>query len=98
MRAKSKGIAIPEKPRPQVEDDDVLPLWRRYAKLRTQLLPYLQAADAEYQRTGLPIMRSFALHWPGDRRLSGVEDAFLFGPDLLAAPVVDRKSTRLNSR
>ena len=88
MRAKSKGIAIPDKPRPQVEDDDVLGLWRRYAKLRTQLLPYLQAADAEYQQTGLPIMRSLALVHPEDPRVAGVEDAFLFGPDLLAAPVV----------
>jgi alpha-glucosidase (family GH31 glycosyl hydrolase) len=88
MRAKSKGIALPEKPRPQVEDADVLPLWRRYAKLRTQLLPYLQAADDEYQRTGLPLMRSLALLYPGDDRLARVDDAFGFGPDLLAAPVI----------
>jgi hypothetical protein len=63
-------------------------VWRRYARLRTRLLPYLLAADAEYQRTGMPIMRSHALRWPDDARLSGVEDAFGFGPDLLAAPVV----------
>ena len=88
MRAKSKGIAIPDKARPQVESPDVLPIWRRYAKLRTQLLPYLTAADAEYQRTGMPMMRSLALSFPGEPRLAGVEDSFLFGPDLLAAPVV----------
>jgi sulfoquinovosidase len=88
MRAKSKGIALPEKARPQVETPDVLPIWRRYARLRTQLLPYLLGADDEYQRTGMPMMRSFALLWPGDRRLSGVEDTFLFGDDLLAAPVI----------
>jgi sulfoquinovosidase len=94
MRAKSKGIALPEKPRPQVEDPDVLPLWRRYAKLRTQLLPYLQAADAEYQRSGMPLMRSLALLHPDDDRLARVEDAFAFGPDLLAAPVVRPGVTR----
>jgi hypothetical protein len=88
MRAKSKGIAIPEKARPQVEDPDVLPLWRRYAKLRTQLLPYLESADEEYQRTGMPLMRSLALLHPDDERLRRVEDAFGFGPDLLAAPVI----------
>ena len=88
MRAKSKGIALPEKQRPQVETPEVLPIWRRYARLRTQLVPYLMGADAEYQRTGLPMMRSFALHWPDDPRLSGVDDAFLLGGDLLAAPVI----------
>jgi sulfoquinovosidase len=93
MRAKSKGIALPGKPRPQVEDEDVLPIWRRYAKLRTQLLPYLQAADAEYQRTGMPIMRSLALAFPDQAHVAGVEDAFLFGPDVLAAPVISPGAT-----
>jgi alpha-glucosidase (family GH31 glycosyl hydrolase) len=88
MRAKSKGIALPDKERPQVETPEVLPIWRRYAKLRTQLLPYLQAADAEYQRSGMPIMRSLALVFPDQAHVSGVEDAFMFGPDLLAAPVI----------
>ena len=88
MRAKSKGIALPEKARPQVETPDVMPIWRRYARLRTQLLPYLLGADDEYQRTGMPMMRSFALSWPEDRRLSGVEDAFMLGDSLLAAPVI----------
>ena len=93
MRAKSRGIALPEKERPQVETPDVLPIWRRYAKLRTQLLPYLLAADGEYQRTGMPMMRSFALAFPEEERLAGVDDAFLFGPDLLAAPVITPGAT-----
>ena len=32
-------------------------IWRRYAKLHTQLNPYIRAADATYRRTGMPIMR-----------------------------------------
>ncbi|HEV2812647.1 MAG TPA: TIM-barrel domain-containing protein [Solirubrobacteraceae bacterium] len=93
MRAKSKGIALPEKARPQVETPEVLPIWRRYAKLRTQLLPYLEAADAEYQRTGMPIMRSLALMFPDQGHVGGVEDAFMFGPDVLAAPVIEPGAT-----
>ncbi|HEX8082998.1 MAG TPA: TIM-barrel domain-containing protein [Solirubrobacteraceae bacterium] len=93
MRAKSKGIALPEKERPQVETPEVLPIWRRYAKLRTQLLPYLVAADDEYQRTGMPIMRSLALAFPEEAHVAGVEDAFMFGPDVLAAPVLTPGAT-----
>ncbi len=93
MRAKSKGIAIPEKARPQVETPEVLPIWRRYAKLRTQLLPYITAADDEYQRTGMPMMRSLGLMFPDQAHVGGVEDAFMFGPDLLAAPILSPGAT-----
>jgi alpha-glucosidase (family GH31 glycosyl hydrolase) len=88
MRTQADGIHIPESERPQLWDPEVVAHWRRWAKLRTQLYPYLAAADAQYGRTGLPIMRHLSLAYPRDRRAVGVDDAFLFGPDLLAAPVV----------
>jgi alpha-glucosidase (family GH31 glycosyl hydrolase) len=88
MRTQRDGIALPEKERPQVEDPETLPIWRRYAKLRTQLQPYLAAADAGYRRTGLPIMRHLALAYPGDAKAFARDQQFLFGPDLLAAPVL----------
>jgi alpha-glucosidase (family GH31 glycosyl hydrolase) len=89
MRLQATGIAIPEKPRVQPWGPAILPQWRRWAKLRTQLFPYIEAADAEYRRSGLPIMRHLALTHPDDERAIRVDDAFMFGPDLLAAPVVD---------
>jgi alpha-glucosidase (family GH31 glycosyl hydrolase) len=88
MRTEANGVAVPAKPRPQISDPGVLPQWRRWAKLRTQLYPYVAAADAQYRRTGLPIMRQLALAYPDDRRAVAREDEFLFGPDLLAAPVL----------
>jgi alpha-glucosidase (family GH31 glycosyl hydrolase) len=87
MRTKRSGIAIPAYERPQVYDRAHLPVWRRYAKLRTQLLPYLRAADAEHRRTGLPLMRHLALVHPGDPRAVAQDTEFLLGEDLLAAPV-----------
>jgi sulfoquinovosidase len=88
MRTQADGIHIPETERPQLWDPGVVAHWRRWAKLRTQLYPYLAAADAQYRRTGMPIMRHLALVYPRDRRAHAVEDSFMFGPDLLAAPVV----------
>ena len=87
MRTKAEGIGTGQDLRPQIWQPRMLPRYRRWAKLRTQLYPYLVAADAEYRRSGLPMMRHLALAYPGDRRAVGTEDAFLFGPDLLAAPV-----------
>ena len=87
MRTKRSGIAIPGYERPQVFDRESLPIWRRYTKLHTQLYPYLRAADAVYRSSGLPIMRHALLTHPGDRRAIRAHDQFMFGPDLLAAPV-----------
>jgi alpha-glucosidase len=94
MRTQANGIRIPESERPQVWDPAILPHWRRWAKLRTQLYPYLAAADRAYRRTGLPIMRHLALAYPGDARAVAQDDEFLFGPDLLAAPVLDEGAVR----
>jgi alpha-glucosidase (family GH31 glycosyl hydrolase) len=79
-----------------VWDAGIVGEWQRWAKLRTQLYPYLAAADREYRRTGLPIMRHLALAYPRDRRATAQEDEFLFGPSLLAAPVLDE--SRLTRR
>ncbi|HEX2388713.1 MAG TPA: TIM-barrel domain-containing protein [Solirubrobacterales bacterium] len=89
MRTQANGIALPAKDRPQVWDAEQIDNWRRYAKLRTSLYPYIAAAEATYRRSGLPIMRHLALVYPGDRRATRQDDEFLFGPDLLAAPVVE---------
>ena len=51
MRTKHGGVGTGPG-RPQVYDPDQIANWRRYAKLRTQLYPYIAAADAFYRRTG----------------------------------------------
>jgi alpha-glucosidase (family GH31 glycosyl hydrolase) len=88
MRTKSSGQAIPPYERPQIWEPAIRPHWRRYAKLRTQLYPYLAAAAEAYRGTGMPLMRHLALVTPRDRTAAGLEDEFMFGPDLLAAPVL----------
>ena len=94
MRTQAEGIAIPDKPRPQIWDEAIVGHWRRWAKLRTQLYPYLVAADAAYQRTGVPIMRHHALANPLDPAAVARDDQFMFGPSLLAAPVLEPGATR----
>jgi alpha-glucosidase (family GH31 glycosyl hydrolase) len=94
MRTQANGIRIPESERPQVWDAGIVRHWRRWAKLRTLLYPYVAAADRAYRRRGLPIMRHLALVHPSDPRAVRREDEFMFGPDLLAAPVLDPGATR----
>ena len=94
MRTQANGFQLPEKDRAQVTDPDQIANWRRYTKLHTQLYPYLRAAAAGYRRSGLPVMRHLALAYPADPRATVREDEFLFGPDLLAAPVLEPGARR----
>lgn len=89
MRTQHNGFAVPTtKVRPQIYDDDQIANWKRYAKLRTQLYPYAAAAAAEYDRSGLPLMRHLVLAYPDDAEAVDRDEQFLFGSDLLAAPVL----------
>jgi alpha-glucosidase len=61
---------------------------RRMIELRYRLMPYLYNAFREASETGLPVMRALLLEYPGDATAVGQEGEFLFGDDLLVAPVV----------
>jgi len=93
MRTQANGVAVPSKARPQVLDPDQIDNWRRYTKLHTQLYPYLAGAVRAYRETGLPPVRHLALAYPRDPVAAEIEDQFLFGPDLLAAPVLEPGAT-----
>ncbi len=50
-------------------------------------MPYLYSSAAESCRQGLPLLRPLVLEYPGDRNVRHICDEYLFGPDLLVAPV-----------
>jgi alpha-D-xyloside xylohydrolase len=42
----------------------------------------------------MPIMRALVLEYQNDQRAREAKDEYLFGPDLLAAPVIDENTSR----
>jgi alpha-D-xyloside xylohydrolase len=66
-----------------------LEIYRHYAILHDQLLPYSLAAATEARETGLPIMRAMPLLYPehDEAHQDWAQYQFLYGPALLAAPV-----------
>ena len=68
MRTKAEGIGAHAGPAPAGLGGAGARVRRRYAKLRTQLYPYLVRADRAYRQEGLPIMRHLALAYPNDPR------------------------------
>jgi alpha-glucosidase len=63
-------------------------LAREALKRRYRLLPTLYTLMHEAAETGLPVLRPLVMHAPGDREAVAAFDQFLFGRDLLVAPVV----------
>jgi alpha-glucosidase len=61
---------------------------RRAIELRYRLLPHLYNVMREAAETGLPAMRPLMLEYPEDGTTYGMDDQFLFGSDLLVAPVL----------
>jgi alpha-D-xyloside xylohydrolase len=60
---------------------------RRLLFLRERLRPYVQEQMRVAHETGLPPMRPLFVDHPDDATSWQVEDQYLFGPDVLVAPV-----------
>ncbi|HEX8819646.1 MAG TPA: glycoside hydrolase family 31 protein [Archangium sp.] len=71
-----------------------LSLTRECLERRYRLLPTLYSLMHEASVEGLPVMRPLVMYAPGDVEALRAEDAFLFGKDLLVAPVVRQGQTR----
>ena len=72
----------------QVDGDPaVLAHFARATRLWLHLVPYLRTLVAEAAASGLPAQRALFLHYEADRRTHTIQDAYLYGSDLLVAPV-----------
>jgi len=60
---------------------------RNSIKLRYHLLPYIYTAFWQAADNGIPIMRPLLLEYPDDWAAANRNDEYLFGNDLLVAPV-----------
>lgn len=68
-------------------------IFRKFARLRYRLFPYLYSLAAEATENGLPVIRPLVLEYQDERSVYGVDDQFLLGSDLLVAPVLREDDT-----
>lgn len=68
---------------------DLLDCFARWSRVHAHLAPYVREICQEAVATGLPAQRPLFLHFPEDPALHGVQDQYLYGSDLLVAPVVE---------
>jgi alpha-glucosidase (family GH31 glycosyl hydrolase) len=91
-------IGVPETkdyhPEPaEIRDPSIEPICKKYLELRYRLMPYLYSAVKETCETGIPIIRALWLHYPYDSIATARGDEYLYGSDILVAPVVEKGAT-----
>lgn len=80
-------------PESELHNAQVEPICRKYLDLRYRLMPYLYSAVRDGSLTGLPILRALWLHYPHDPKAVALGDEYLWGRDILVAPVVEKGAT-----
>ena len=84
----SRNILQSEMNNPAIE-----PIARRFSELRSQLMPYTYTLAWEARTTGMPLMRAMWLQYPNDVRARGLGAQYMWGANLLIAPVFERGAT-----
>ena len=63
---------------------------RKAIELKYTLFPYIYTYAREAHDTGLPLMRAMVLEYPNDTEAYRLNGQFMFGKELLVAPVVEK--------
>jgi alpha-glucosidase (family GH31 glycosyl hydrolase) len=69
------------------------PICKKYLELRYRMMPYLYSAVHECTQTGMPIIRAMWLHYPDEPAAVARGDQYLWGRDVLVAPVFEKSAT-----
>ena len=77
----------------EMNNPTIEPVVKKYDELRYQLMPYTYTLAWEARATGMPLMRALWLHYPTDSVATRLGDEYLWGRDLLIAPVYQKGAT-----
>lgn len=73
--------------------EDNYEILKKYLFIRERLCPYIRDCMKAASESGAPVMRPLFYDFPEDKDSWEIEDAYMFGPDLLVAPVMEEGVT-----
>ena len=80
----------------EMNNKTIEPIVKKYDELHYQLMPYNYTLAWEARNTGMPMMRAMWLHYPADQKCSSTGDQYLWGRDMLIAPVYKKGAANRN--
>ncbi len=76
--------------------EDFLQTFRFIAETRYRLMPYIYSQAALCTQQGLPLLRALLLEYPNDPNAWMLEDEYLFGNNILIAPLMEENAINRN--
>lgn len=73
---------------------DFLEAFKKADNLRYELMPYIYAQAKECTEKGLPMLRALFVEYPNDPGSWLIDDQYLFGSDILVAPMFENGTGR----
>ena len=73
--------------------EEIFEILKKYLFIRERLRPYIRECMKQASLTGAPVMRPLFFDFNEDKAAWETEDEYMFGPDLLVAPVMEEKVT-----
>lgn len=71
---------------------ELLSGFARWSRVHAALAPWVRHLCDEATATGLPAQRALFLHYPDDRETFTIQDQYLYGADLMVAPVIEENA------
>ena len=76
-------------PREMWEMGKFFPVLVEFDKLRYKFLPYIYSVSGQVFKENYTMMRALVMDFPEDKNVYDIKDEYMFGPQVLVAPVTD---------
>jgi hypothetical protein len=80
----------------EMNNKTIEPVVKKYDELRYGLMPYTYTLVWQAHNSGMPVMRAMWLHYPDDEYCRKASDQYLWGKDMLVAPVYEKGAVTRN--
>ena len=91
---KEQGTQVTYPPDSELHNTTIEPICKKFLELRYSLLPYNYTLMREACDTGMPPMRAMVLAYPKDAEAVKLGDQYMWGPNMLVEPVVEKGATK----
>jgi alpha-D-xyloside xylohydrolase len=93
LSSHSRAHGAPPK-EPWEYGEDFTEAYRKAVNMRYRLMPYIYAQAKHSVENGLPMLRALFVEYPDDPGAWLVDDQYLFGSDILVAPMLENTKSR----
>jgi alpha-D-xyloside xylohydrolase len=73
--------------------DEFLKVFRKMVEMRYRLMPYIYAQAFIASQNGLPMLKAMFFNYPDDLTTWNLEDQFMFGENMLVAPLMEENTS-----